>query len=244
VSAKEAAETQEGWFKRQPMPLKIGLFITPIWLFAAAIYVTVFVGWLNLFCLPANEFGDFLAGVFAPIAWIWFVLAFLLQRDELILQREEIGLQREETAKLTFETKRQADLVQQNELHMRRDIVLRKLEFAIQKSVYVAADLYQALEVGNPTLRQLWDRYYGEGKKEAFEHMLVGVLEKPGNPDFLKFLAQRKANPEVLRIGQKYIDLLSPIFTEASTPAIGFEAVIEGLIQARLIRVLRRTLLE
>jgi hypothetical protein len=37
-----------------------------------------------------NEWGDFLAGVFAPLAFGWLVYGYYLQREELVLQRREL----------------------------------------------------------------------------------------------------------------------------------------------------------
>ncbi len=47
-------------------------------------------------CLTANEWGDFLAGVFAPIAFLWLVAAVWIQSDELREQRQELALTRQE----------------------------------------------------------------------------------------------------------------------------------------------------
>lgn len=42
-------------------------------------------------CLTANEWGDFLAGVFAPVAFGGLVVTIWIQSDELRAQREEIA---------------------------------------------------------------------------------------------------------------------------------------------------------
>lgn len=39
--------------------------------------------------LPPNEFGDFLAGVFAPLAFAWLVVGVLVQKEELSQQLRE-----------------------------------------------------------------------------------------------------------------------------------------------------------
>jgi hypothetical protein len=49
-------------------------------------------------CLAANEWGDYLAGVFAPLAFFWLVAAVFIQSRELSEQREELRLTREEFA--------------------------------------------------------------------------------------------------------------------------------------------------
>ena len=40
-----------------------------------------------------NELGDFLAGALTPVAFIWLVYGYLVQREELHLQRDELRLQ-------------------------------------------------------------------------------------------------------------------------------------------------------
>lgn len=42
--------------------------------------------------MKLNEFGDFLAGAFAPLAFFWFVIGYFQQGKELQLQREELRL--------------------------------------------------------------------------------------------------------------------------------------------------------
>lgn len=45
---------------------------------------------------PSNEVGDFFAGLFAPVAFLWLVLGYFMQANELRLQRKELALQRKE----------------------------------------------------------------------------------------------------------------------------------------------------
>lgn len=47
-------------------------------------------------CLAANEWGDYLAGVFAPLALIWLIAAVWIQSSELREQRKELSLTRAE----------------------------------------------------------------------------------------------------------------------------------------------------
>ena len=50
----------------------------------------------SLEALRLNELGDFLAGLFAPIAFVWLVAAVWIQSAELKEQRVELALTREE----------------------------------------------------------------------------------------------------------------------------------------------------
>ncbi len=101
-----------------------GYWISGIWLLFVLMYSInsehAFWG------LELNAFGDFLAGGIAPIAFLWFVLAFFQQSKELKqntnmldLQREELKLTREEMAKqseqLTMQTKYMAIQVNREE---------------------------------------------------------------------------------------------------------------------------------
>jgi hypothetical protein len=42
---------------------------------------------------PLNEVGDTLAGVFAPLAFLWLILGYLMQNQELKLQGRQLNLQ-------------------------------------------------------------------------------------------------------------------------------------------------------
>jgi len=46
--------------------------------------------------MSQNEWGDFLAGSFAPLAFLWLVLGYLQQGDELRLSTDALRLQAEE----------------------------------------------------------------------------------------------------------------------------------------------------
>lgn len=48
-----------------------------------------------IFCLEANALGDLFAGIFAPLSFIWVVVAVLLQGQELKAQREELAATRD-----------------------------------------------------------------------------------------------------------------------------------------------------
>lgn len=55
---------------------------------------TIGAGWYfvtaEVYLSKANEMGDFLAGVFAPLAFLWLIAAVFLQKSELIAQRKEL----------------------------------------------------------------------------------------------------------------------------------------------------------
>jgi len=65
----------------------IGLLVTVAWLGLGGVYITVAVGWENLFLLLPSELGQFAVGLFLPLAFLWLVLGYFhlarrLQRIE------------------------------------------------------------------------------------------------------------------------------------------------------------------
>ena len=67
-----------------------GIAITIIWLGPFVTY-GFHTGWSTIFLTDKpNELGDFLAGTFAPVAFLWLVLGFFQQGAELRLQVREI----------------------------------------------------------------------------------------------------------------------------------------------------------
>jgi hypothetical protein len=92
----------------------LGLALTFVYLAGAAVIIAH--GDVSLAALKANELADFLAGVFAPLAFLWLVLGFFLQRQELSHSSAALWLQSEELAKsvehqreLAEQTRRQVD---------------------------------------------------------------------------------------------------------------------------------------
>jgi hypothetical protein len=63
----------------------------------------------QLFSMPLNELGDFLAGAFGPLAIFWLILGFLQQGKELQQSTEALKLQATE---LTNSVQQQKELVE------------------------------------------------------------------------------------------------------------------------------------
>lgn len=87
--------------------------------------------------LSWNEIGDFFAGAFAPLAFVWLVVAVILQRAELEAQRktleqqmEELKLNREELILNREMLKEQAE-----ELRLQSSALKRQVEVLDQNSL-------------------------------------------------------------------------------------------------------------
>ena len=65
--------------------------------------------------MSPNEWGDFLAGSFAPLAFLWLVLGYLQQGDELRLSTDALRLQAEE---LKNSVQQQRELVEVSRLQV------------------------------------------------------------------------------------------------------------------------------
>ncbi len=75
--------------------------LTTIGLVLTAIYILLIVNYrrcdfINLGAMKANEMGDFLAGVFAPLALFWLVIGYFQQQKELRQNTKALELQAKE----------------------------------------------------------------------------------------------------------------------------------------------------
>jgi hypothetical protein len=73
---------------------KIGWLLTTLWV----IFIAAFIlsRWGNVKLLYPNEMGDFLAGAFAPLAFLWLVIGYFQQGEELKQNTRALELQAEE----------------------------------------------------------------------------------------------------------------------------------------------------
>lgn len=91
-----------------------GIAATVLW--AALWVLIVWQRWESARSMDLNQWGDFFAGVIAPIAFLWLILGYFQQGDELAqntnalrAQERELKRQAEETANLVQQYARQAE---------------------------------------------------------------------------------------------------------------------------------------
>ena len=107
---------------------RIGLWLSVGVTAAYILVILVFFG-SDAWTLRPNELGDFLAGLFTPLAFLWLVIGYFMQRTELGLQREELKHQREELALTRDKLGDQVELLkQQAEADHQRTLPRLKLE--------------------------------------------------------------------------------------------------------------------
>jgi hypothetical protein len=111
---------------------KIGISLTVLWF--TVIVALIFVTWPDAKALELNEWGDFLAGIFAPVAFLWLIVGYNLQRHELSLNTKALEVQglelQRQAAELEKQTKFQeiqAELAEQTSSDLRRKQHLKSL---------------------------------------------------------------------------------------------------------------------
>ena len=99
---------------------KIAFGVTGLWGLAFAIVVCLNIG--DTAKMGLNEWGDFLAGSFAPMALFWLVIGYFQHGEELRLntkaletQQEELRRQVEETARLVEAAREEVGFLQERE---------------------------------------------------------------------------------------------------------------------------------
>jgi hypothetical protein len=112
--------------RRQPdWRIWFGLAITSAWLILGVLYIESTTGWTRFTRMPADELGNFLEGAFAPLAFLWLVIGYFLQKKELeqntaALQSQALQIQRSaEQATI------QAEKMAESEVHARQETFLQ-----------------------------------------------------------------------------------------------------------------------
>lgn len=98
---------------KTPTTIRVGLWLSGIYL--ALILGHVFLlrgGFSEIACLTLNELGDFFAGVFAPLAFSWLVIAVFVQKDELHAQLQEFQRSVDQAERQTDNLERQFALTE------------------------------------------------------------------------------------------------------------------------------------
>lgn len=72
--------------------IKLGIWGTAIWLAVCAIYGLI--DWNEFDLMKPQDWGTAAAGAFAPLAFLWLVVATFLQMEELKMQRKEVRASR------------------------------------------------------------------------------------------------------------------------------------------------------
>ena len=154
----------------------LGIAVTGFWLLILAVYISGSVGWFNISNVPIDTLGGFLEGSFAPLAFLWFVLAYFSQQKELAQNTEALRLQSLEMQRSVEQATVQAEAISQSELHARREAFVGVHEIVRIQLGNILGFLFISSqgatgtgEVPPERISQLW----GSRDPEAFSRQLL-----------------------------------------------------------------------
>ena len=111
----------------------LGLSITSVWLLVLSLYISRTIGWSQIGNAPIETLGNFLEGAFAPLAFLWLVIGYFLQKKELVQNTNAIKMQYVEIQKSADQAVIQSEAIRASELHARTESFLRIAESVKQQ---------------------------------------------------------------------------------------------------------------
>ena len=158
----------------------MGLSLTALWLGTGIAYIGGNVGWAAFVQLPAEELGSFLEGAFAPLAFLWLVIGYFLQQQELIQNTRAIRAQAEEIGRTAEQAIIQSEKLAASESHARQEATLKLAEAVRQQLGGISGMLYISShgETGITSRPLTADNCSPskQGDVEAFSRELLGAL--------------------------------------------------------------------
>jgi hypothetical protein len=148
--------------------LRISMGLTLGWLLLGYIYISSVVGWSSFASQNAPSLGSFLEGAFAPLAFLWLVVGFFLQQQQLHDNTQTIREQLEEMRRSAAQAEVQARAIAADELHSRQDTFLRISEFVHGQLGMIGGWIITSYDAGtDERTAELWARV-GRGESVAF----------------------------------------------------------------------------
>jgi hypothetical protein len=161
--------------------LRLGLGLTAFWVAMQLYYIVDVVGFGRFVDEGPPSVGGFLEGAFAPLAFLWLVIGFFLQREELQRSSRAIDLQYQEMRRATEQAELQARAIAANEMHARQEAFLRVADLIQQQLGATLGQLYmssQAAAAGGPldteAMQAMWSAL-GNGDRFVFGRGLIGT---------------------------------------------------------------------
>ena len=127
----------------------LGLSLTTTWLILLSLYISHTVGWRNIADLPIETLGNFLEGAFAPLAFLWLVIGYFLQKKELMQNTDAIKMQFVEIQKSADQAVIQSEAIRASESHARKQSFLHIAESVKQQLGAIAAFLFLSSQGGS-----------------------------------------------------------------------------------------------
>jgi hypothetical protein len=113
-----------------PKLANVGILGTKLYviLLLAALPSMAYLGWIKISVLELNQIGDFLAGLFGPLAIFWIVLGFFQQGEELRNSVDTLKLQAKELAASVEQQRELVQVTREQLAHEREMLGIQRLE--------------------------------------------------------------------------------------------------------------------
>lgn len=129
-------------FARLREPIVLGIVLTIGFLLFSA--WLIHPRWASVLKLDLNNLGDFLAGISSTLAFLWLIIAVLLQREELQEQRREIRQSTEALRATALQAETQSRIMQEQ---LRIAIDERRYREATYAASRLGSELISAAEL-------------------------------------------------------------------------------------------------
>lgn len=160
--------------------LRLSMLFTIAWLVLGFIYVSSVVGWTEFVSQRAPELGGFLEGAFAPLAFLWLVVGFFLQQQQLSQNTGAIRLQLVEMRRTAEQAEVQSRAIAADELHSRQDTFLRIADMVNEQLAVISGFLVTSWMIGLPDGMgdegaRLWESQ-GQGDQASFDRKMFSLI--------------------------------------------------------------------
>ncbi len=132
-----------------------GLALTFVYLILMGIYINTQVGWGQFAELTVERMGSFLEGAFAPLAFLWLVIGYFLQKKELSLNTDAMKMQFVEIQKSAEQAVLQSEAIARSEMHQRREAFLKLAELVRNQLGTVVGLLYLSSQMAEGNEQQV-----------------------------------------------------------------------------------------
>lgn len=177
-----AEEPFSAYARKVDWRVMMGFLVTLVWFTLVSLYISAQVGWVRIEQVPLDAMGQFLEGAFAPLAFLWFVLAFFSQQKELAQNTAALKMQFIEVQKSADQAVIQSEAIRASELHAKRESFLRIAESVKQQLGGITGFLYMSsqgtnvfAEFGDSRVAQLWSKM-GQNDTEVFSRAMLEII--------------------------------------------------------------------
>ena len=167
--------------RRLDRRIVLGIVLSALWIGLSIAYVSFGIGWSRFLSQPPSEFGSYLEGAVAPLAFLWLVLGMFLQQSELRENSEALRVQGEALRKSAEQAEIQSRAIHANELHARQDTFVDLAKLVTRQLGVICGFLFMSSQGAAPggtvpadRIRELWDQV-GSGDDQAFMRALLGL---------------------------------------------------------------------